>query len=105
MMVWPLRLSDHRPRVFIIAQSDEFRMSQMVSVGPLNKLNPRHGLRFQPQCRMRDYAAWVFLALSLPRSASFLFGIVRPRSSGARVGQVSNEWSPMPESKLTPINW
>src|SRR6059058_2720292 len=48
MMVYPLRLSDHRPRVFIIAQSDELRVSQMVSVGPLNKLHPRHRLRFHP---------------------------------------------------------
>ena len=47
-MVYPLRFSDHLARVFILPQSDELRVSQMVSVGPLNKLNPRHRLRFHP---------------------------------------------------------
>jgi hypothetical protein len=46
-------------RVFAFTQTDELRVSQMISLAPLEKLYLGHGAWLHPQCRMPDYAAWL----------------------------------------------
>jgi hypothetical protein len=60
-----LSFPDDLCRVFVIAKRNEFGVSQMVGTGPLQKSYLSYGLRFQPQCRMPDYAAWLLPELPL----------------------------------------
>jgi len=52
-----LRLAYDLARVFVISQPGELGVTEMVSACPLQKLDTRNRFRFQPQCRMPDYAA------------------------------------------------
>jgi hypothetical protein len=51
---------------------------------------------------MPDYAASGIVSVVATAFGVILFGIIRLRSSGARVGQASNEWSPHPGIKVDP---
>jgi hypothetical protein len=51
-----LCLPNYPVRIFVVSQSDEFGMSQMVGTCPLQERYLCHRFSLEPQCRMPDYA-------------------------------------------------